>query len=202
MRERLTKVERHQQILQAAARLFKDRGYENVTIADVIAASNIARGTFYLHFTSLEDVLGKLFDKVVEDTWNRVAPLIQDETIPFKDCALAVLRAAFDIFSSEDGLGVIFGAGGGSLFQQKRQTALFDRLGGLIATAAADRLHGEIPRLEWIVAIVTSMVGEMAYYASTHETLREDAIARTAFTEQVIHFALAGLEQQLEPYIK
>jgi AcrR family transcriptional regulator len=44
-------------LFHAAMKLFTKRGYENVSIDDVVRASKVARGTFYFHFPKKDDVL-------------------------------------------------------------------------------------------------------------------------------------------------
>jgi AcrR family transcriptional regulator len=50
-------AERKNEILDAAENLFVAKGYEHTTINDILKATNIARGTFYYHFKSKEQVL-------------------------------------------------------------------------------------------------------------------------------------------------
>jgi AcrR family transcriptional regulator len=61
--------ERRRQILAAAILVFARKGYRRSGISDVIAQAGIARGTFYLHFESKE----QLFLAIVEDFHDRVA---------------------------------------------------------------------------------------------------------------------------------
>jgi len=54
---------RRQQILDTAALVFARKGYHNATVADVIAAAGIARGTFYLYFDSKRDLFSEMLDR-------------------------------------------------------------------------------------------------------------------------------------------
>jgi len=52
------RVERTRQLLQnALSELILDKGYEKVTVQDVIDRANVGRSTFYAHFESLEQLL-------------------------------------------------------------------------------------------------------------------------------------------------
>ena len=62
--------ERRAQILGHAARLFGDKGYHDTSIAEIIAAAGVARGTFYLYFESkrgiFEELLGGLVASILD----------------------------------------------------------------------------------------------------------------------------------------
>ena len=52
------RVERTRQSLQTAlSELILDKGYEKVTVQDVIDRANVGRSTFYAHFESLDQLL-------------------------------------------------------------------------------------------------------------------------------------------------
>ena len=52
-------------ILKTARKLFATVGYQAVSIADIIEAADIARGTFYLHFETKQELFGELLDGLV-----------------------------------------------------------------------------------------------------------------------------------------
>ncbi len=54
--------ERRRDILDAAVRLFRDRGYETCTVQQISAAAGVATGTVYLHFASKDAILVALQD--------------------------------------------------------------------------------------------------------------------------------------------
>jgi AcrR family transcriptional regulator len=56
-RLRLAPQERRELILSAAQNLFFARGWDGVTIADVLVEAGISKGGFYHHFTAKEDLL-------------------------------------------------------------------------------------------------------------------------------------------------
>ena len=53
-----------QQLLNAGERVFGTKGYLSTSVADVIEAAKVARGTFYLHFESKEALFQELVDLV------------------------------------------------------------------------------------------------------------------------------------------
>lgn len=53
----MTDKSTHDQIVEAADRLFYRQGYEHTSFADIAAAVRISRGNFYHHFKSKDEIL-------------------------------------------------------------------------------------------------------------------------------------------------
>ena len=51
--------ENHRRILDAASRLFRDKGFEAVSVAEVMKAAGLTHGGFYGHFTSKDDLVAQ-----------------------------------------------------------------------------------------------------------------------------------------------
>ena len=49
---------KHERIVKEASRLFRERGFENVGVADVMKAAGLTHGAFYAHFGSKESTAG------------------------------------------------------------------------------------------------------------------------------------------------
>lgn len=45
---------KHERIVKEASRLFRERGFENVTVGEVMKAAGLTHGAFYAHFASKE----------------------------------------------------------------------------------------------------------------------------------------------------
>ena len=56
------RAERREAILAAAKTVFRDKGYHQASVHDIIDEARIARGTFYLYFTSKQELFGELVD--------------------------------------------------------------------------------------------------------------------------------------------
>lgn len=51
--------EHHRKILEAAGRLFRERGFDGVTVAEVMKAAGLTHGGFYGHFRSKDDLIAE-----------------------------------------------------------------------------------------------------------------------------------------------
>ncbi len=54
------------QILEAAAKLFAQQPVAAVTVDSVVAAAGVAKGTFYYHFQSMDDLAAAVGAKLAE----------------------------------------------------------------------------------------------------------------------------------------
>lgn len=52
-------AENKRRILDVASRLFKDKGFESVSVAEVMKAAGMTHGGFYGHFTSKDDLVAQ-----------------------------------------------------------------------------------------------------------------------------------------------
>ena len=57
-----TKVERRQQLIDAAWRCLADRGFGSLTVDDVCSEAGVSKGAFYVYFEQKQDLLLALLD--------------------------------------------------------------------------------------------------------------------------------------------
>ncbi len=58
----MEKARRRESILAAARTVFAEKGYHQSSVADILAAADIARGTFYLYFDSKRAIFDELLE--------------------------------------------------------------------------------------------------------------------------------------------
>jgi len=63
-------------VIETAMRLFIERGFENVSVDDIIAATNTSKGTFYHYFKSKDDIAAVIGDRqtAIVERWVRQSP--------------------------------------------------------------------------------------------------------------------------------
>src|SRR5215469_10693587 len=47
---------KHERIVKEASRLFRERGFENVSVSEVMKAAGLTHGAFYAHFSSKKEL--------------------------------------------------------------------------------------------------------------------------------------------------
>jgi AcrR family transcriptional regulator len=84
--------ERKNEILDAAEKLFAQKGYEGTSVNDILTAINIAKGTFYYHFKSKENVLDSIIDRRIQIGVKKAEEIIASPLPPIQKL-LAIIMA-------------------------------------------------------------------------------------------------------------
>lgn len=74
---------RKQELIEIASRLFEEKGYETVSVRDILAEVNGAPGMFYYYFKSKQDIYVACIEQYIENRLNERSKIIKDETISF-----------------------------------------------------------------------------------------------------------------------
>lgn len=69
-RQRMSPVDRRSHILDSAQKLFFLKGWDAVTIADVLADTGLSKGGFYHHFTAKEELLDGVVARFTREALN------------------------------------------------------------------------------------------------------------------------------------
>jgi AcrR family transcriptional regulator len=70
--------ERLSEILDIAQALFYQKGYENTSVAEIIHAVGIAKGTFYHYFQTKDDLLDMLIGRLADAIQTRLALVVDN----------------------------------------------------------------------------------------------------------------------------
>src|SRR6185295_1187928 len=61
-----------EKIVQAAIRLFEERGYEKTTSNDIAAEAGVSVGSFYVYFTDKRQLLLTIFDRLADELYKNI----------------------------------------------------------------------------------------------------------------------------------
>lgn len=90
-------AESRRRIVQAAARLYREKGFEGVAVQDVMQAAGMTHGGFYRHFPSKEALIAAAMTDAFED---RIPPV----AVEGDPADVALLRQYVDLYLSGDHL--------------------------------------------------------------------------------------------------
>ena len=85
-------AERRKEILDVAQKLVYTKGYERMSIQDVLDELKISKGAFYHYFDSKQALLEALVESMMDMVTTILDPIVQDPQLP----ALAKLQRYFD----------------------------------------------------------------------------------------------------------
>jgi AcrR family transcriptional regulator len=195
------KARTRQLIADTAARLFAERGYEQVTVIDIARAADVAEQTVYNYFPSKEHLVldrdEALRDRLVELVRERptaVSPAaaIRQEALAFVD---GIRRVPAD--QARGGLGYLAAV---SPTIRRLSLEMTDRHATAIAAALTETTSGLDARvaklhaiaLAWVFQTITDETGRR-----THDGQTPDPIARTL--RPIVAAMLDDLDRWLSP---
>jgi AcrR family transcriptional regulator len=82
---------RRNAILDAMQRLMETRGYEQMTIQDILNDLQISKGAFYHYFDSKQATLEALIERMIDEVEQLLQPIVQDRSL----AALEKFRSFF-----------------------------------------------------------------------------------------------------------
>jgi AcrR family transcriptional regulator len=99
--------ERRADLMDAALRIFLDQGVATTTIEQITAGASVAKGTFYLHFSSKDDVLLALRERFVKGLFEAVDTAVSQRAADdwrgrLAAWATAIIDAHFDSIRLHD----------------------------------------------------------------------------------------------------
>lgn len=86
-------TERKNEILDAAAVLFSEKGFDHTSTNDILEAVGIAKGTLYHHFKSKEAIMDAVIERQSERMLTAARHIAEDRTIPVRERMLQVIMA-------------------------------------------------------------------------------------------------------------
>jgi TetR/AcrR family fatty acid metabolism transcriptional regulator len=99
---------KHQKIIQAAVRVFAEKGFYNSRVSEIAKEANVADGTIYLYFKNKDDILISLF----EEEFGQIVENMRKELEREKDVLRKIKRFAIthlSIVSKQQHLGEVLG---------------------------------------------------------------------------------------------
>ena len=124
-------------ILDAAQQLIYTKGYEQMSIQDILTTLQISKGAFYHYFSSKQAVLDGLVERTAEQAMQIILPVIQDPTLTAIDKLNHYTAASAQWKTSQKGFLVallrIWYEDHNAIFRQKQQAVMLKQATPLVA---------------------------------------------------------------------
>lgn len=85
--------ERKHEILDIAKELFIEKGYENTSIVNILEKVGIAKCTLYYYFTSKEEILDAIIDRISEKIFYKAQEISKDPSLSVQEKILGVVMS-------------------------------------------------------------------------------------------------------------
>src|SRR5437762_11734498 len=78
-------AQNRERIVEAAARLFRERGFEGIGVADLMKEAGLTHGGFYGHFSSKDDLIAEASERALTESlvlWSEFADRASGDPLP------------------------------------------------------------------------------------------------------------------------
>ena len=93
-------------ILEAAAQVFRLKGFHGASMANIAEAVNLQKASLYHHVSSKQEILFELLDRALELLLERISP-IAEQTIPADERLRLMIRAYLQILAENTDLSAV-----------------------------------------------------------------------------------------------
>ena len=191
--------ERKQELIDAAERLFMEKGYEDTAVSDIVREINVGQGTFYHYFKSKEDILRAVAEKQVAPLAEEVARIANSDAHSAQKLN-AMMNSFLKANSSEMNLMKLLHQKGNYLLHQKKEEIIGERVLPLlmeVASKGAEEryFNTECPE-ETIVFLLASAIFLTHHFSSDPEGRENMRAALEKITARVM--GVCGYQFHLE----
>ncbi len=93
-------------ILEAAAQVFRQKGFHGASMADIAEAVNLQKASLYHHVSSKQEILFELLDRALELLLERISP-IAAQSIPAEERLRLMIREYLQILAENTDLSAV-----------------------------------------------------------------------------------------------
>ena len=97
---------REDEILAAAARIFREKGYHGTSVRDIAEAVGLLKGSLYHYIRSKEELLARLFEGLLEDTVRELGSIVARDASPEARLRDMVRSYAGAVMAQHDAVGL------------------------------------------------------------------------------------------------
>lgn len=101
-----TKGAREDEILAAAGRIFREKGYHATSVRDIAEAVGLLKGSLYHYIRSKDELLARLFEGLLEDTVRELEAIVGRESTAEARLREMVRAYAAAVMANHDAVGL------------------------------------------------------------------------------------------------
>jgi len=177
---------------EAFIELVSEKGFDNITIQDLTDRATLNRATFYLHYRDKNELLGDVFETLIQD----VNPLLTDgEVQATHDPYQAVPRIATmleHISDHHEFYRSILGRHGASGFAALVQTYIEEVLSSWLSVLKPDEAYRKVNAEVAVHYVGSAYLGVISWWLENAMPVTSEQLA-----EQLMHLTALGLHQSL-----
>jgi AcrR family transcriptional regulator len=160
------KAQNRAKLLEAARKVFAEKGYGEATARDIVRETDLASGTFYNYFNDKQDAFMALLDEMSEKGRALVRAQRQDTNLSLEDRVASAYRAYFEWAVEEDDLFDVFRRNAGVIALMPDREPFELGITELIEDITAWAEAGDLPAADYEY-LATAAVG-MGFQIATH----------------------------------
>jgi AcrR family transcriptional regulator len=160
------KAQNRAKLLEAARKVFAEKGYGEATARDIVRETDLASGTFYNYFDDKQDAFMALLDEMSEKGRALVRAQRQDTNLSLEERVASAYRAYFEWAVEEDDLFDVFRRNAGVIALMPDREPFELGISELIEDITAWAEAGDLPAADYGY-LATAAVG-MGFQIATH----------------------------------
>jgi AcrR family transcriptional regulator len=166
VKERVTKspLERKQELIDAATRLFNERGYQQTAVSDIVREVEVAQGTFYYYFSSKEDILEAVIEKDIALLEESVRQIMCKEDADAAMKINAIVNGIIGVSSSRKEIMDYLHLESNAVMHEKMERHIIERLVPLMAKVMAEGTKAGIFDCEHPTELAEFLLASIVYF--------------------------------------
>jgi len=183
-------AESRERILDTAARLFRERGFDGIGVADLMKSAGLTHGGFYGHFASKDDLIAQVSERVTSKSSKRWAKAAEESEDPLTEIASSYLSKRH---RDDPGAGCLLAALGPDVARQssKVRSGVTDGIRSaidILSTMTAGASDAE--KREAAIATYAGLIGAVVLSRSVDDPV---------LSEEILAAVLASITQMPPP---
>ncbi|MEZ4704307.1 MAG: TetR/AcrR family transcriptional regulator [Bdellovibrionota bacterium] len=183
-------------ILESSQQLIGKQGYHATSVSDIIKHAGVSRGTFYLHFESMDALFHELVDRFISDIMRAIKPVRIENGRPLEELLENIERVMDMLFEHRDLTAILLRE---AIAQGKEVDQKLNRLYHFLYRNVKNALRNGSrwgilrPMDEEVIAM--AFIGSIKEVLYQHLVIRDadESVDRKKLAQELLTFGLRGL---------